>query len=503
LFLHEGKFKIINDKIKKMKIEFSGAARGVTGSKHLLHINGKKILLDCGLFQGRRKQSIFANKNFPFDAKEIDAVVLSHAHVDHSGALPILIKNGFTGTIFCTHATRDLCSIMLRDSAYIQERDAEWINKKSKDSNAEPLYTIDDAEKTLSFFRSVPYHQIFSPAPNVSVQFLDAGHILGSALEEWEVFDDETKQKLRFGFTGDLGRKNLPILEDREQLENLDFLLTESTYGNKFHDEIADVESHFAQKINETYKRGGKILIPSFAVGRTQEVLFLLRKLTMEGKIKALPIFVDSPLATNATKIFSLHPECFDKEMRDLLAKGEDPFYEGNGVRFTRDVDESKALNKFPGPAIIISASGMCEAGRIRHHLANRISDPKNILLIIGWMAENTLGRKLVDGENPVNIFGISHEVKAEVVIYNAFSGHADQKGLLNFASRVGTPKTVFCVHGENSQMMIFKDKLAELENLKNADIHAPEPGDIYELIADKKFKKSLEVNEISRKLFV
>jgi len=486
-----------------MKIEFSGAARGVTGSKHLLHINGKKILLDCGLFQGKRKQSILANKNFPFDATEIDAVVLSHAHIDHSGALPILVKNGFTGTIFCTHATRDLCSIMLRDSAYIQERDAEWIREKLKDPNAEPLYTIEDAEQTLSYFRSVAYHQKFSPAPNVSVQFLDAGHILGSAIEEWEIFDDKTKQNIRFGFTGDLGRKDLPILEDREQLENLDFLLTESTYGNKFHDEIADIESHFAQKINETYERGGKILIPAFAVGRTQEVLYLLKKLTIEGTIKPIPIFVDSPLATNATKIFSLHPECFDVEMRELLTKGEDPFYEGNGVQYTRDVEASKALNEFPGPAIIISASGMCEAGRIRHHLANRISDPKNIVLIIGWMADNTLGRKLVDRESPVNIFGVPYAVNAEVVIYNAFSGHADQKGLLNFASRVGKPNSIFCVHGENSQILIFKDKLQELPNLNKADIYAPEPGDIFDLIPDKKFKKSHEVNEISRQLFV
>ncbi len=486
-----------------MKIEFSGAARGVTGSKHLLHINGKKILLDCGLFQGKRKQSILANKNFPFDATQIDAVVLSHAHIDHSGALPILVKNGFRGTIFCTHATRDLCSIMLRDSAYIQERDAEWVRKKLKDPNAEPLYTIDDAEKTLSFFRSLPYHQKFSPAPNVFVKFLDAGHILGSSLEEWEIFDDKTKQNIRLGFTGDLGRKDLPILEDSEQLENLDFLLTESTYGNKFHDEIADVELHFAQKINETFERGGKILIPAFAVGRTQEILYLLRKLVTEKKIKPIPIFVDSPLATNATKIFSLHPECFDDEMQALLEKGEDPFYEGNGVQFTRDVEESKALNEFPGPAIIISASGMCEAGRIRHHLVNQISDPKNMLLVIGWMANNTLGRKLVEGENPVNIFGVAHEVNAEVVIYNAFSGHADQKGLLNFASKVGEPNSVFCVHGENSQILIFQEKLKELPNLKTADVYAPKPGDIYDLIPGKKFKKSHEVNEISKQLFL
>lgn len=489
-------------KIQVMKLEFSGAARGVTGSKHLLHINGKKILLDCGLFQGRRKESIEANLKFPFEATEIDAVVLSHAHIDHSGALPILVKNGFTGPIYCTHATRDLCSIMLRDSAYIQEKDAEWMKKKLKAPDADPLYTVADAEKTLSLFRSVDYKQQFKVCHGVRVKFHDAGHILGSALEEWDIWDDETSQKVTFGFTGDLGRKNLPILKDREQLENLDVLITESTYGDRLHEEIKDVEDRFAAKIVETIERGGKIFIPAFAVERTQEILYVIREMQHAGRIPTIPIFVDSPLATGATEIFQLHPECFDEKLVQMFDRGENPFDDVNGLQFTRSVDDSKALNQFPGSAIIISASGMCEAGRIRHHLANNISDEKNTVLVVGFMAENTLGRKLVENESPVNIFGEPHEVKAEMIIFNAFSGHADQNGLLDFAGACGTPTQVFCVHGENAQMLSFREKLQKLTNLSKANIEAPLPGETFELQIDKTWKKLSWRNPISKELF-
>ena len=489
-------------KIQIMKLEFSGASRGVTGSKHLLHINGKNILLDCGLFQGHRKEAIRANMKFPFDATEIDAVVLSHAHIDHSGALPILVKNGFTGPIYCTHATRDLCSIMLRDSAYIQERDAEWMKKKLKAPDAEPLYTVADAEKTLSLFRSVDYKQQFKICHGVRVKFYDAGHILGSALEEWDIWDDETSQKVTLGFTGDLGRKNLPILKDREQLENLDVLITESTYGDRLHEEIKDVEDRFAAKIVETVERGGKIFIPAFAVERTQEILYVIREMQHAGRIPTLPIFVDSPLATGATEIFELHPECFDSQLVEMFDRGENPFDDVNGLQFTRSVDDSKALNQFPGSAIIISASGMCEAGRIRHHLANNVSDERNTILVVGFMAENTLGRKLVEHETPVNIFGEPHEVKAEVIIFNAFSGHADQNGLLDFAGACGTPTQVFCVHGENAQMLTFRDKLKKLKNLKKSNIEAPLPGEMFELQIDKNWKKSSWRNPISQQLF-
>lgn len=485
-----------------MKIEFAGAAMGVTGSKHLLHINGKKILLDCGLFQGRRKDAIKKNLNFPFEADSIDALVLSHAHIDHSGAIPLLVKKGFSGPIYCTHATRDLCSIMLRDSAYIQERDAQWLQKKKKDEVIEPLYTIEDAEKAIALFRSVSYHQKTYITKGVSVTFHDAGHILGSAIEEWEIFDEDTKQNIRLGFTGDLGRKTLPILKDREQLENLDVLLSESTYGDRLHDEILEVEDKLAKEINETYERGGKILIPAFAVERTQEILYVLRYLRHKNKIPHFPIFIDSPLAVNATEIFRLHPECFDDELNKLLEAGKDPFSNDNGVQFIQSIEESKALNVFPGPAIIISASGMCEFGRIRHHLANCISDEKNLLLIVGWMAQNTLGRKLVEGETSVNIFGKAHKVKIETQIYNAFSGHADQRGLLDFAANTGTPKNVFLVHGEISQQNVLKQKMSALENMKDTDITIPAPGDIYELSTDGKFFRSHEVNHICKELF-
>jgi metallo-beta-lactamase family protein len=485
-----------------MKIEFSGAARNVTGSKHLLHINGKKILLDCGLFQGRRKHSDKCNRMFPFDAKSIDAVVLSHAHIDHSGALPLLVKEGFEGPIFCTHATRDLCSLMLRDSAYIQEKDAEWMKKSNKDKNAVPLYTIPDAEKTLSFFRSVNYEQKFSVAPKTSLTFHDAGHVLGSASEEWEIFDENTQQNIRFGFTGDLGRKNLPILKDPVQIKDLDVLITESTYGARLHDEIEDVETKFAEAIKACFARGGKVFIPAFAVERTQEILYVIRDLQEKGELPEVPLFVDSPLATNATEVFHIHPECFDDALLDLVKNGTDPFMDENrGLKFTRSVDESKGLNKVSSPAIVISASGMCEAGRIRHHLANNINDKKNLILIVGYMAQNTLGRKIVDGESPVNIFGEPHEVKAEVLIFNAFSGHADQKGLLRFANDSSADQ-LFLVHGEDSSMITFRDELQKQPALTESKVTIPCPGEIFELKAGKQWEKLNYKNEISQQLF-
>ena len=473
-----------------MKIEFFGATRGVTGSKHLLHINGKKILLECGLFQGCRKESIERNMEFPFDPAEIDMMVLSHAHIDHSGAIPALVKNGFEGPIYCTHATRDLCSIMLKDSAYIQEKDNEWIRKKLKDPDAEPIYTIEDAEKAITQFRSVSYGQKVPITSGVSMRFLDAGHILGSAVEEWDILDDETGQRIRLGFTGDLGRHDLPILHDPTQLENLDVLITESTYGNRLHDEIESVEEHLAKKINETVQRGGKILIPAFAVERTQEILFVLRDLIMAGKIPALPTFIDSPLAMRATEIFRLHPECFDKELNAMMKHDKDPFSEEHNVQFTRSVDESKALNHFPGSAIIISASGMCEAGRIRHHLINQISDPRNMLMVVGFMAENTLGRKLVDGASSVNIFGDPYEVKADVVIYNAFSGHADQNDLLHYVRHCGKPKSIFCVHGEEKQIEVYREEILKLPNCTDTKVFIPHFKEGFVLGEGKRFVK-------------
>ncbi|HEY5714207.1 MAG TPA: MBL fold metallo-hydrolase [Candidatus Gracilibacteria bacterium] len=479
-----------------MKIEFAGAAQNVTGSKHLLHINGQKILLDCGMFQGHHDQAEEANQYFPFPAPEINALVLSHAHIDHCGLIPLLVKKGFTGPVYCTHATRDLCGIMLRDSAHIQEKDAEWLKKKGKDKNAVPLYTVADAEKCLANFRSINYEQRTRVGRGVFVTFHDAGHILGSAMETWEIHDEETHQDIRLGFTGDLGRRNLPILKDPSQLEHLDVLLTESTYGNRLHDEISDVEEQLTQVIKEAAERKGKIYVPAFSMGRTQEILYILNQLMHANKIPTMPIFVDSPLANSATEIFSIHPECFDDEINKLLDAGENPF-NGDGVQFTQSVEESKALNEFPGPAIVISASGMCEFGRIKHHLANNLSNPKNLVLIVGFMAQNTLGRKLVEGENPVNIFGEAVPVRAQIKIFNAFSGHADQKGLLRFASRCGEPKNVFLVHGELEAQEVFRTELGKLENLRSAETFIPAPGEIYELQADKSWKLSHEKNMV------
>ncbi len=473
-----------------MQIQFFGATKGVTGSKHMLRVNGKNVLLDCGLFQGHRVESIERNMHFPFDPAEVDVMVLSHAHIDHSGAIPSLVKNGFEGPIYCTHATRDLCSVMLLDSGYIQEKDAEWMRKKLKDPEAEPIYTMEDAERSLSQFRSVAYGQKIYITKGVHVTFHDAGHILGSAVEEWEIKDEETGQEIRLGFTGDLGRHDLPILNDPTPLKNLDALITESTYGNRLHDEIEAVEEQLASTINQTLERGGKVIIPSFAVERTQEILYVLRELIMAKKIPMMPVFVDSPLATRATEIFRLHPECFDKELLEMIEKGKDPFAEEHCVQFTRSVDESKALNTFPDPCIIISASGMCEAGRIRHHLANMVSNGDNTVMVVGFMAANTLGRKLVDGESPVNIFGEPHDVNADVVIFNAFSAHADQQDLLRYAGNAGELKNVFCVHGEESQIEVLQEELSKLPNCKNADIYAPEFETTYVLGENKRFRE-------------
>jgi metallo-beta-lactamase family protein len=477
-----------------MQLEFVGAAQTVTGSKHLLRVNGKTFLLDCGMFQGRRKESDEANRFFPLKVEEIDALILSHAHIDHAGLIPLLVKKGFTGPIYCTHATRDLCSIMLQDSARIQTHDAEHLSKKVGKA-LEPLYTEEDARNAIMQFRSVGYDQKIPLTPGVFMTFHDAGHILWSALEEWEIDDRETGEHIRFCFTGDLGRKHLPILREPTQLKDIDILITESTYGNRFHDELEAVEEKLTQVINDTVNRGGKIFIPAFAVERTQEILYVLRLLMHQGKIMKLPIYVDSPLATSATDIFKIHPECFDEEILNATDEGLFPFLEGEGVRFTRSVEESKGLDRINYPAIIIAASGMVEYGRIVHHVANNIEDEKNLLLCIGYMAENTLGRKLLEGATEVNIFEETKQVKMQIAVFNAFSGHADRKGLLEFAANCGTPKQIFLVHGEKEGMDALESGMKELPNLKDTTITAPAPGDIYDVVAGKLCKKSTERN--------
>lgn len=434
-----------------MKIEFQGAARTVTGSMHVLHINGKRILLDCGLFQGRREEANERNRNFPFDPQSIDAVVLSHAHIDHSGNLPGLVKQGYTGPIYSTPATHDLCSIMLADSAHIQMKDIEFLNKKlakKHRSPVEPMYTPEDALAAIELFQPVPYRHEFNIAPNVSVKFFDAGHILGSASVHLTIKNNGTVKTL--GFTGDVGRWNMPIIRDPEFMGNVETLISESTYGGILHDPPSDMGNQLAAVLQRTVERGGKIIVPAFSVGRTQDLVFALHKLKDDGHLANIPIYVDSPLAINATEIFRKHPECFDEEMRQHLSQHHDPL-RLNQLHYIRSAEESKQLNDHKEPCIIIAASGMCEAGRVLHHLANSIEDARNTILIVGYQAEHTLGWKLVQKLDEVSIFGEIHRRNAEVAVLNSFSAHADGDELLKYINRFDKAQLqqIFLVHGE------------------------------------------------------
>ncbi|MFA6458324.1 MAG: MBL fold metallo-hydrolase [Patescibacteria group bacterium] len=434
-----------------MKFTSFGGAGGVTGSKHLLEFeNGKKLLLDCGLFQGSRKESAIKNRDFPEAVLSADAVILSHAHIDHSGSLPTLVKKGFLKPIYATPATRDLCEIMLQDSAFIHEQDAKFLADKVW-PKPEPLYTRADALAAMERFQTKKYDEVFEPVPGVQIRFIEAGHILGSAQLEIEFTEGGVKKRL--GFTGDLGRKHLPILRDPAQLQNLDVIITESTYGNREHDEFAAVSEELLAVVERTAKRGGKIIIPAFSVERTQEIVYVLHELRTSGKLKFdLPIFVDSPLAVDATEIFKKHRDCYDAETySDFIEKGKGPFTM-QGLEYVREAERSKELNFINYPAIIISASGMCEAGRIRHHLKNNISDPKNSVLIVGFQAENTLGRRLVEKVPEVRIFGQPVARRCEVKILNAFSAHAGGSELFDNIKN-SNAKKVICVHGEQASV--------------------------------------------------
>ena len=467
-----------------MKIKFFGAASEVTGSKHLIEANGKKILLDCGMFQGRRHEAERKNKKFHFNAKEIDSVILSHAHIDHSGLIPLLVKNGYTGEIHATHATRDLCASMLRDSAYIQEKDAEYIRQKQLYRNdphdIEPLYNLQDAEDSLEQFCSHSYEKIFDVAEGVKVRLRDAGHVLGSSIVEIFVREGEIEKKIVF--TGDLGRKDMPILRDPSQISEADFLITESTYGNRLHEKQENEEKKIIEAIERAFRHNGKIIIPAFALERTQELLYVLNKLLKEKKIPRIKVFVDSPLAIDLTTIFSNHPECFDLETRKIfLDDKENPFALGN-IYYTRSVAESKSINFFREPAIIISASGMCEFGRIRHHLRNHISNPRNSILIVGYMAQHTLGRCLVEKKKEVKIFGEKHKVKAKVITLNGFSAHADRDDILQFtASFSKKPDKVFVVHGDPEQSAPLAETMKK-EKMANEIFIPREIGEEFEL---------------------
>lgn len=454
-----------------MKIQFIGGARTVTGSKHLLSINGKKILLECGLFQGRRSDTYELNKYFKFDPTEIDAMILSHAHIDHSGNIPNFVKSGFDGPIYTTPATVDLCDIMLKDSAYLQQRDVEWLNKKKKDrAPAEVLYTLEDVERALNNFTGIDYNTTAEIFPGIVVTFQDAGHILGSAGILLEVEEDGGK-KIRFGFSGDIGRREMPIIRDPDYFRDLDVLIMESTYGNRLHTHSDEVEEEVAKVVREVFDRKGKIIIPAFAVGRTQLLVYVLHKLFDQNRIPEIPIYVDSPLAVNATKVFKDHPECFDRETnRIFLESGADPFGFGR-LKYISTVEQSKELNDIKDPIIIISASGMAEGGRILHHLANNIGNPKNLVLFVGYAAEHTLARKIMDGMEKVNILGEEHSVRCQIKTMDYFSGHADQNELIDYLRLNPTKKlkNIFLVHGEEEQAQPLKEKILQ-KGYKNVD---------------------------------
>jgi len=455
-----------------LKIRFCGAARTVTGSMHLLDTGREKVLIDCGIFQGPREETEDKNRRFLFNPKEISTTFLSHAHLDHSGNLPSLVKQGFEGPIMATRATCDLCQVMLRDSAHIQEADIVFVNKRRRRQGLplkEPLYTLEDAEQAISRFVPVDYDQPVEVA-GLRATYRDAGHILGSAMI---LLEDESGRTL--AFSGDLGRKGLPILRDPYPLEGADTLLLESTYGNKVHEPIEETVAKFEAVLRAAIEKRGKIVIPAFAVGRSQEIVYELHHLIRDGRIPSIPTYVDSPLSLNATEIFKRHPECYDEETKHLLNQHEDPFGFAR-LKYIRSVEESKALNEQEGPMIIISASGMCEGGRILHHLANTIGDPRNTILIVGFQAEGTLGKKLVDQETRVKIYGEEYQRRAPVVVLNGFSAHADRNDLLGFVSGMKRkPGRIFVVHGNEEQSRALEEGL---RSLGLPDVHRPQRGE-------------------------
>jgi len=463
-----------------MKITFQGAARTVTGSQHLIEVNGKSILLDCGLFQGKRKEAFELNRSALCDGSDIDCLILSHAHIDHSGRIPCLVRNGFKGDIFCTSATRDLCAVMLMDSAFIQEKDVEYVNRrrqKKRQRLFEPLYTREDVARSMDYFVGLGYNRRRQLFPGIDLTLVDAGHMLGSAHVILDIDDRDTGQQQRLVFSGDIGRPDIPIIRDPVPLsEGADILIMESTYGDKSHPPYPDSERELEHIVNETVGRGGSLLIPAFAVGRTQQLVYALHKLHNDGAIPDLPIFVDSPLATRTTEIFRLHPEVYDAEIREFLLTDDDKNPFGFGMlQYTQTVEQSKALNNLKVPAVIISASGMLEGGRILHHLRNRIGDPRNTILLTSWQAPNTLGRKLVEQEKDIRIFGEDFHVNAHIEVLTGFSGHADREGLLNFV-RVMTkkPRRTFVVHGEDDASASLAQALRQELGLK--EVHIPEP---------------------------
>ncbi len=457
-----------------MRLNFHGAAHTVTGSQHLLEVNGHRLLLDCGLYQGRRAETYTRNLNFAYDPRSVDAVILSHAHIDHCGNLPNLVRNGYEGPIYAVPATVDLATIMMADSGRIQESDAAFVNKKRLqrgEEPIEPLYTEADARNAAAMLRGVDYRKAFEPVPGVIVRFIEAGHILGSAAISLEI--EEKGRKIRFWFSGDIGRYNLPLLRDPILPEDVDYLLMECTYGDKPHNDPAAAFEEFQEIVLRTIKRGGKVIIPAFAVGRTQELVHHLNIMMFARDVPPVPVFVDSPLAVNASNVFRKHPEVFDDETLWFVKQARHPALDFKMLTYVQSVEESKALNERKDPMIIISASGMAETGRILHHLKNNIENPLNTVCIVSWQAPHTLGRRLADREKQVKIFGEPYTVQAEIATIGGLSGHAGQDLLTKYAvNTAGTIKKVFLVHGEERPAMALTQKLSER---KMHEVYYPE----------------------------
>jgi len=457
-----------------MKIYFNGAAHDVTGSQFVLYVNGQSIMIDCGLYQGENAYE--RNVNFRFNPQKLDAAILTHAHIDHSGNLPNLVKSGFEGPIYATPATADLADIMLRDSGNIQEDDAQFLSKKFNEKY-EPIYTAQDAARVKKQFQPQEYKQVFQPVRGVTARLYDAGHILGSASVCLDV-EEDGREPYRVWFSGDIGRLDLPLLNDPVLPQDANYLIMEATYGDTTHPEPDEAYAMLRDLVRQTIERGGKVIIPAFAVGRTQELVYNFNRMISAGEIPAVPVFVDSPMAVNATSVFQEHPELFDKETQEFIREGRHPALNFKGLNYVRSVEESKAINYMDQPAIVISASGMLQNGRILHHLRHNISDPRNTILIVGWQAPDTLGRNLINGVKEATIYGDRYEVAAQVEQISGFSAHAGQDMLMRYAlASKNTLRKVILVHAEAQVADVFA------QSLKDAGVPEVEFPDLYQAV--------------------
>lgn len=480
-----------------MKITFFGAARGVTGSCHMIETNGKKFLIDCGLYQGTLTEQILNYEPFPFDISQIDFVILSHAHIDHSGRIPKLYKDGYRNPIYVTKPTMDLCAIMLPDSGHIQEKEIEWVNRKRMRAGKkpeEPMYTIQDAIKSCSLFKTLDYGKQINLTDDVVVRFLDAGHMLGSAIIEIWITEDNKTEKIVY--SGDLGNTENSIIRSPDVVDEADYLILESTYGDRLHESLTNQSLEFIKILVDTVERGGNVVIPSFAVGRTQEILFEINKHVEKEannkdyveKLAGIPVVVDSPLATNATEVFKNNYEYFNENALSYVLTGDNPIGFKN-LKFTASAEESKALNEDKTPKIIISASGMCEAGRIKHHLKHNLWRPESTVLFVGYQAQGSLGRRILSGEKNVKIFGEEIGINCEIKSINSFSGHADQKGLVEWVEKINRkPKRIFLVHGEYEKQQVLSEVLKSKTSI---EVIIPERDEMYYLGDKDEFTKA------------